>query len=71
LEKKHNIIVTRAKETFEPVLVRETERKLLEISKGSPCLLLDRIAYDATGSPVEFCRSIIRGDRCRFYTELL
>jgi len=71
LEKKHNIIVTNAKEVFEPVLIRETERKLLKMSKGSPCLLLDRIAYDAKGSPVEFCRSIIRGDRCRFYTELL
>ena len=71
LEKKHEIFVIKAKETFEPVLVRESESCYLDIKEGSPGLLLDRIAYDSNGRPVEFCRSIIRGDRCRFYTELM
>lgn len=71
LEEKHKIIVTKAKEIFEPVLVRDTESKYLNIPEGAPGLLLDRIAYDTKGRPVEFCRSLIRGDRCRFYTELL
>ena len=71
LEEKYGIIVTKAKETFEPVLVRESESKYLEIPKGAPGLLLDRITYDTKDRPVEFCRSLIRGDRCRFYTELL
>ncbi|MDY0393873.1 UTRA domain-containing protein [Virgibacillus halophilus] len=39
--------------------------------EGFPALLLDRIAYNAAGNPVEFCRSIVRGDRCRFYTDLM
>lgn len=71
LEEKYGIFVVKAKETFEPVLVRDDEREYLNIEKGSPCLLLDRVAYDTKGKPVEFCRSIIRGDRCRFYTELM
>lgn len=71
LEKKYGIIVVKAKETFEPVLVREQEEELLGVKAGTPGLLLDRIAYDAEGRAVEYCRSVVRGDRCRFYTELL
>ena len=71
LEQKHGILVTRAKEIFEPVLIRDYESRYLRVPEGYPALLLDRIAYDSQGRPVEFCRSIVRGDRCRFYTELL
>lgn len=65
-----NIIVTRAKEAFEPVLIRQEESEYLQTEKGRPALLLERTAYDANGVIVEFCISIVRGDRCRFYTEL-
>src|SRR5690625_3660213 len=71
LEVYHDITVVKAKETFEPVIVRQLESELLQIKPGSPCLLLDRLAYDTQGRTIEFCRSIVRGDRCRFYTELL
>lgn len=71
LEKDYGIFVTKAKEVFEPVLVRDYESKYLQVEEGYPALLLDRIAFGADGSVVEFCRSIVRGDRCRFYTELL
>jgi GntR family transcriptional regulator len=65
-----NIVVTRAKEAFEPVLIRAEESELLQTEEGRPALLLERTAFDANGVPVEFCISIVRGDRCRFYTEL-
>lgn len=71
LEEKYGIIVVKAKETFEPVLIREYEEEHLGVKVGTPGLLLDRIAYDMEGRAVEYCRSIVRGDRCRFYTELL
>lgn len=71
LEKDYGIFVTKAKEVFEPVLIRDYESKYLQVREGYPALLLDRIAYEANGDVVEFCRSIVRGDRCRFYTELL
>lgn len=71
LEKKHDIFVVKAKETFKPVLVRPDENELLQVEVGSPGLLLDRIASDSEGNVIEYCRSIVRGDRCRFYTELL
>ncbi|MBS4192057.1 GntR family transcriptional regulator [Bacillus sp. FJAT-49705] len=65
-----NIVVTSAKEAFEPVLIRADETEYLQTEEGRPALLLERTAYDITGKPVEFCISIVRGDRCRFYTEL-
>lgn len=71
MENKYGITVSKAIEAFEPVLSRKEESHYLEIEPGSPSLLLDRTAFDLTGRPVEFCRSMVRGDRCRFYTELL
>ncbi|MRH43293.1 UTRA domain-containing protein [Aquibacillus halophilus] len=71
LEKNFGIIVMKAKESFEPVLTSKDESKYLEVEAGSPSLMLDRVAYDQFGRTVEFCRSIVRGDRCKFYTELL
>ncbi|GHI00439.1 GntR family transcriptional regulator [Neobacillus kokaensis] len=65
-----NIVVTKAKEAFEPVLIRPLESEYLQTEAGQPALLLERTAYDINGMPVEFCISIVRGDRCRFYTEL-
>lgn len=71
MQKEYGIFVTKAKETFEPILIRSYESQFLEIEEGYPALALDRIAFDAYEVPVEFCHSIVRGDRCRFYTELL
>lgn len=71
MAKKYGIAVIRAKEVFEPVLIRDYESKYLQVNEGFPALLLERIAYDEAENPVEYCHSIVRGDRCRFYTELI
>lgn len=70
LAQRFNVVVVKAKEAFEPVLIRKDEASLLKTVAGKPALLLERTAYDTIGRPVEFCISIVRGDRCRFYTEL-
>lgn len=71
LDERYNVIVVRAKEAFEPVLIREGESVLLETEVGKPALLLERTAFDTNDQPVEYCISIVRGDRCRFYTDLV
>lgn len=71
LRTEFGIIVNSAKETFEPILIREEEEQYLDVELGSPALLLERTAYDLSKQPVEFCKSIVRGDRCKFYTELI
>lgn len=50
---------------FEPVLVDEYEASVLEVDKGSPAMLYERIRYTDTGRPVIVSSNIIRGDMCR------
>lgn len=70
LAQRFDVVVVRAREAFEPVLIKKEEARLLKTETGKPALLLERTAFDTSGKPVEFCKSIVRGDRCRFYTEL-
>jgi GntR family transcriptional regulator len=60
----------RARETFEPVLLTAEEAEVLEARPGDPALRVERIAHDAEGTPIEFCRSTVRGDRYRYSVEL-
>jgi GntR family transcriptional regulator len=61
--------VVRAREALEPVLLRTREARLLGLPPGRPALLVEGIAYVANGTPVEFSRSHVRGDRTRYYVE--
>lgn len=67
---QYSIYVTKAREVFEPILLSKSESKLLEVAEGSPALLLERTAYNTEGDPVEFCTSVIPGNKCRFYANL-
>jgi GntR family transcriptional regulator, N-acetylglucosamine utilization regulator len=61
---------TRARETFEPVLVTADEAALLGQHRGEPALRVERVAFDQDDAPIEFCRSTVRGDRYRYSVEL-
>ena len=61
---------TRARETFEPVLLTPNEALLLDQRRGEPALRVERIAFDQDDLPIEFCRSTVRGDRYRYSVEL-
>ena len=61
---------TRARETFEPVLVTADEAALLGQRRGEPALRVERVAFDQDDAPIEFCRSTVRGDRYRYSVEL-
>jgi GntR family transcriptional regulator len=61
--------IVRAHETLEPVLLRSREARLLGQRRGAPALLVEGIAFAADGSPVEFGRSYVRGDRSRYYID--
>ena len=61
--------VVRTREALEPVLLRAREARLLGQRPGSPALLVEGIAFAADGSPVEFGRTYVRGDRSRYYVE--
>jgi len=55
----------RAVETLEPVRADSHAAQLLGVSRGAPLLLVERVAFDAGGRPVEFARDLFRGDRTR------
>ena len=61
---------TRARETFEPILLSADEAALLGQRRGEPALRVERIAFDQDDTPIESCRSTVRGDRYRYSVEL-
>ena len=61
---------TRARETFDPILLTADEAALLDQRRGEPALRVERIAFDQDDAPIEFCRSTVRGDRYRYSVEL-
>ena len=55
-----------ATERLEPVAAGQFEAEMLGVERGSPLMLVERIAYSADGVPVEFAADRHRGDAARF-----
>lgn len=65
LREKYGVHVTGVEGWFEPILVNDDEASLLEVEKGSPAMLFERIRYTTGGRPVMVSKHVIRGDMCR------
>ena len=70
LSQKYGIRMTAADEVAEASLAHTEEARVLQIKKGSPVFLLTRISYAESSQPVEFVRSIYRGDRWKLVSRL-
>ncbi|MEW2347956.1 GntR family transcriptional regulator [Streptomyces sp. NPDC006684] len=70
LEDTHRSEGYEAVQSTEPVLVDETEAAVLEVPVLSPALLIERVTTDEQGRPVEYVRSVYRGDRYRVVSRL-
>ncbi|MBK1785321.1 GntR family transcriptional regulator [Prauserella cavernicola] len=70
LRERYGLVLDRAEETIETSLAGPQEAELLGADVGMPVLLLSRHSF-AGDKPVEFVRSIYRGDRYKFVTTLL
>lgn len=62
--------VAEAEETIETSLATPKEAGQLGTDVGLPMLLLSRHSFDGEGEPVEWVRSVYRGDRYKFTTRL-
>lgn len=71
LREHYGVRMDRAEETIETALAGPQEAELLGADVGMPMLLLSRHSFGADGTPVEFVRSVYRGDRYKFVTTLL
>ncbi|WP_216210170.1 GntR family transcriptional regulator [Amycolatopsis aidingensis] len=70
LREQYGVEMDRAEETIETALAGPQEAELLGADVGVPMLLLSRHSFATDGRPVEFVRSIYRGDRYKFVTTL-
>lgn len=70
LGERWNIELNYAMQALEPILAPPYEASLLHVAPGSPLLLMHRVTYDHSGRAFEHVKSLYRGDRYKFVTEL-
>lgn len=70
LEKEYGLRTQQAKQALEASLAVHGEAELLGIEPGAPVLRIDRTTYFADASPMEYCNSVYRGDKYKFYVTL-
>lgn len=69
LQAQAGMRVTHAREVFRPVAIDGDEASLLDVPGGTPVFEVERTGFVGT-RPVEWRRSLIRGDRYRFAIDL-
>ena len=70
LRERFGVEMGHAEETIETALASPEEAELLGADVGLPMLLLSRHSFDDEGKPVEWVRSVYRGDRYKFVATL-
>jgi GntR family transcriptional regulator len=70
IEKSLGLAIHRARQTIEPSFATKLEAELLTIDEGAPVLLLERTTFLSDDSTVEYVKSVYRGDRYKFITEM-
>lgn len=71
LAEEYGLVLRSARQTLEPAAAGRREADALQIKRGALLLLLERTTYDDAGRPIEFVRSLYRGDRYKFEVELV
>jgi len=70
LELEYQVVPAQGEETIETVLAPPSVSRLLGTDSTTPMLMLTRTSRDADDRPVEYVRSLYRGDRFRLATRL-
>jgi GntR family transcriptional regulator len=71
LASRYGIALGVGLQTTEPTVLSDEEAAVLEVPVHSPAFLFERVTRDEARRPVEYVRSLYRGDRYRLVTELL
>lgn len=66
LREAYSIQLVTVEDVVETAMADPFEASLLGVETGLPMLLVHRTAWDTSGRPVEWTRSVFRGDRFRF-----
>jgi GntR family transcriptional regulator len=70
LAEEYGVTLADAEETIETATADPREADLLATEVGMPLLLLSRHSFDEEGLPVEWVRSVYRGDRYKLVARL-
>jgi GntR family transcriptional regulator, nutrient-sensing system regulator len=70
LGEDYGIRISEVEDTVETKLAGPDEVRLLDVEMGAPMLLVHRLGFTPEGSPVEWTRSVFRGDRFRFVARM-
>ncbi|MBA2679819.1 MAG: GntR family transcriptional regulator [Ktedonobacteraceae bacterium] len=70
LTERWNLQLEYATQSLEPILAPSHEAAILDVAPGAPLLLMHRTTYDEGGRAFEHVKSLYRGDRYKFVTEL-
>lgn len=71
LQTHYGVHVTQGEQFIEPILLTDYDADLLNVKQGSLGLLVDSLAWDKQGKPMEKSTGIMRGDKTRYYFRLL
>ncbi len=66
LREVFDVTLAQAEDVVETGLASPREAQVLGVDVGAPMLVIRRTARDSDGKPVEYTRSVFRGDRFRF-----
>lgn len=69
LENKYDIVLKRARQTFEATNANAYESELFHVALHTPMLLSEGVAFSADDVPVEHFKAVYRGDRFKFELE--
>lgn len=67
LSAHYGVEIAEAEDTVMTTIAGPLEARLLAIEMGAPLLLIQRRGLNAEGIPVEWTRSVFRGDRFQFF----
>lgn len=70
LRDRYDVEIAQLRETLEPVLLTDTDAKLLDARARSASIQATITSFDRTGRPVEHTVSRVRGDSSQYYIEV-
>jgi GntR family transcriptional regulator len=70
LANRYGIQLVEADEVLEPVILTSYEAELLATEPGRPAMLIEGVVYSSNREPIEFTKTLVRGDKSRFYFRL-
>ena len=57
-------------EYLEPICLKAEDARLLGVKSHTPALLITKVSYDQRDAWLEYSRTTIRGDKCRYHVSL-